>query len=105
MTKPILDQETISTCVRQLEDVFVKLRHPQGSYVPPFVLKKLQQVLLYLEASYPRGGDDYVVPFFEKRIEGMDVTYVDMHGIYCMCREVMDTFDWEHFDLIFHADW
>lgn len=56
MTKPILDQETLSTCVRQLEDVFVKLRHPQCSYVPPFVLKKLQQVLLYLEASYPRGG-------------------------------------------------
>ena len=48
-----------------------------------------------------RGGDDYVVPFFEKRIEGLNVTYVDMHGIYCMCREVMDTFDWEHFDLIF----
>ena len=47
---PTLDPETLSTCVRQLEDVFVKLRHPQGSYVPPFVLKKLQQVLLYLEA-------------------------------------------------------
>ena len=50
MTTPTLDQETLSTCVRQLEDVFVKLRHPQVSYVPPFVLKKLQQVLLYLEA-------------------------------------------------------
>lgn len=50
MTAPTLDQETLSTCVRQLEDVFVKLRHPQGSYVPPFVLKKLQQVLIYLEA-------------------------------------------------------
>ena len=50
MTKPTLDLETLSMCVRQLEDVFVKLRHPQGS-VPPFVLKKLQQVLLYLEAS------------------------------------------------------
>ena len=49
MTKPTLDPETLSTCVRQLEGVFVKLRHPQGS-VPPFVLKKLQQVLLYLEA-------------------------------------------------------
>lgn len=49
MTTPTLDLETLSTCVRQLEDVFVKLRHPQGS-VPPFVLKKLQQVLLYLEA-------------------------------------------------------
>lgn len=34
-----------------------------------------------------------------------NVTYVDMHGIYCMCREVMDTFDWEHFDLIFTPDW
>ena len=45
-----LDPETLSTCVRQLEGVFVKLRHPQGSSVPPFVLKKLQQVLLYLEA-------------------------------------------------------
>lgn len=43
---PTLDPETLSTCVRQLEDVFVKLRHPQGSYVPPFVLKKLQHVLL-----------------------------------------------------------
>ena len=42
-----------------------------------------------------------MVPFFEKRIEGLNVTYVDMHGIYCMCREVMDTFDWEYFDLIF----
>ena len=49
MTTPALDLETLSMCVRQLEDVFVKLRHPQGS-VPPFVLKKLQQVLLYLEA-------------------------------------------------------
>ena len=50
-------------------------------------------------------GDDYVVPFFEKRIEGLNVTYVDMHGIYCKCREVMDTFDWEYFDLIFYASW
>lgn len=43
-----LNQETLSTCVRQLEDVFFKLRHPQGFCVPPYVLKKLQQVLLYL---------------------------------------------------------
>lgn len=54
-----------------------------------------------LEKHRVREGDDYVVPFFEKTLEGMGVTYVDMHGIYCMCREVMDTFDWEHFDLIF----
>lgn len=60
MTTPTLDQETLSTCVRQLEDVFVKLRHPQGSYVPPFVLKKLQQGLLYLEASAKAEKDrDY----------------------------------------------
>lgn len=50
MTDHNLDTETLSTCIRQLEDVFVKLRHPQGSYIPPFVLKKLQQVLIYLEA-------------------------------------------------------
>lgn len=50
MTDHNLDTETLSTCIRQLEDVFVKLRHPQGSYVPSFVLKKLQQVLIYLEA-------------------------------------------------------
>lgn len=58
-----------------------------------------------LEKHRVREGDDYVVPFFEKRIEGLNVTYVDMHGIYCKCREVMDTFDWEHFDLIFYASW
>lgn len=50
MTDHNLDTETLSTCIRQLEDVFVKLRHPQGSYVPYFVLKKLQQVLIHLEA-------------------------------------------------------
>ena len=43
MTTPTLDTETLSTCIRHLEDVFVKLRHPQGSYVPSFVFKKLQQ--------------------------------------------------------------
>lgn len=58
-----------------------------------------------MEKHLVREGDDYVVPFFEKTLEGMDVTYVDMHGIYRMCREVMDTFDWEHFDLIFYASW
>ena len=50
MTAHPLDTKTLSTCIRQLEDVFAKLRHPQGSYVPSFVLKKLQQVLIYLEA-------------------------------------------------------
>lgn len=50
MTAHTLDTKTLSTCIRQLEDVFVKLRHPQGSYVPSFVLKKLQQVLIYLES-------------------------------------------------------
>jgi hypothetical protein len=50
MTAHNLDTETLSTCIRQLEDVFVKLRPPQGSSVPSFVLKKLQQVLIYLEA-------------------------------------------------------
>lgn len=34
-----------------------------------------------------------------------NVTCVDVHGIYGKCREVMDTFDWEHFDLIFTPDW
>ena len=51
MTAYTLDTKTLSTCIRQLEDVFVKLRHPQGSYVPFFVLEKLQQVLIYLEAG------------------------------------------------------
>ena len=79
-----------------------------ASYLP-ITKEQLKAFIDYmrdlLEKHRVREGDDYVVPFFEKRIEGLNVTYVDMHGIYCMCREVMDTFDWEHFDLIFYASW
>ena len=75
----------------------------------PVTKEQLQAFIDYmrdlLEKHRVREGDDYVVPFFEKRIEGLNVTYVDMHGIYCKCREVMDTFDWEYFDLIFYASW
>lgn len=75
----------------------------------PVTKEQLQVFIDYmkdlLEKHRVREGDDYVVPFYEKPIDGMDVTYVDMHGIYCMCREVMDTLDWDHFDLIFYAYW
>ena len=33
-----------------------------------------------MEKHRVREVDDYVVPFFEKTLEGMDVTYVDMHA-------------------------
>ena len=44
---------------------------------------------------------------FESQIEDVPftVTVADMHTILGMCREVMDTFDWDNFDLIFYADW
>lgn len=42
---------------------------------------------------------------YEMSCKEVNATYSDVHSIYCMCREVMDTFDWEHFDLIFYADW
>lgn len=51
-----------------------------------------------LEKHRISNGADYQVP-----LEGVNVTYADMHFIYCRCKDLMDTFDWEHFDLIFYA--
>lgn len=74
----------------------------------PVSKEQLQVFIVYmknlLEKHRISNGADYENPFYEKPLEGVNVTYVDMHGIYCRCKDLLDTFDWEHFDLIFYAD-
>lgn len=75
----------------------------------PVTKEQLQVFIVYmknlLEKHRIRNGEDYENPFYETTLEGMNVTYVDMHCIYCRCKDLMDTFDWDNFDLIFYADW
>lgn len=67
--------------------------------------EELQKFITYMTDILKDSVDK--VYSFESQIEDVPftVTVADMHTILGMCREVMDTFDWDNFDLIFYADW
>ena len=73
-------------------------------------LDRLYRFSKALERDFWEALYDAVHDFLEEHdtfygAKEVNATYSDVHSIYCMCREVMDTFDWEHFDLNFYADW